>query len=332
MPEGKRIESDSSSLAARSRGIDRSVRFVHRPSVQPPKLRSMDGISLVTSPLSHGLNVSKPPPQPLMIKKVVSGTDAKPRLAHVMKPALPRQSRSVVLTRQMVQKKPKKRIPHVSHRSGVSALLVMMAVAVFASGSFVAYMGWNTHKKAAAQAEVLSRSTDNKNSGDVPAEDAVDADILKAYQVSPASPRVIKIPRLKIDARVKPLSLKDSGDLMAPDNINDVGWYDGSSKPGENGAVLVDGHVQGPTKPGVFYRLTNLKEGDTVEIERGDGKLITYKVVMTESVDQDKVNMTKALTSIDPSKPGLNLITCTGRYDVRTNKYEQRLIIYTVQQ
>lgn len=206
-----------------------------------------------------------------------------------------------------------------------------MAVMVFVAGGVVGYLGLKANKKAAAQANVLSSSVNQERSG-VLEEETVTPGELAAYQVAPDMPRFIKIPRLDVHARVKRLGVKLNGMLGAPLNINDAGWYDGSSKPGEDGAVLIDGHVQGLTKHGVFYGLSNLKPGDTIEIEQGDGIVITYSVVSTESVDQDKLDMAKALTSVELGKPGLNLITCSGGYDVRTNKYEQRLIVYAVQQ
>lgn len=324
MPESRRIGLDNPHLAARVRTPGRSADFVRR-SVQPQIRRSIDGFAL-------------PKPAKTVINDVQASRPKQPtrsinnrHTGYTSKPALPRQARSVVLARHAPNTKAKKRRKRSSKQTRVSFLLVSMAVMVFIAGGVVSYLGWKTNRKAAAQVDVLSSSTENE-SGDVPVEEEITPDVLAVYQVAPDMPRFIKIPRLGVDARVKRLGVKLDGSLGAPANVNDAGWYDGSSKPGENGTVLIDGHVHGPTKHGVFYRLASVKPGDTIEIERGDGIVITYQVVSLENVDQDKVDMAKALTSVEPSKPGLNIITCTGRYDIRTNKYEQRLVVYAVQQ
>lgn len=325
MPEGRRTGTNNSTFGGRVNRIDRSAHVARRP-VRGHVRRSLDGFELPpkaskTNPITG--YESKP------VSSVYQPTRSSSRVRPNAKPALPRQSKSAVLTRQAVHAKPKKRRGRtVAHRSRMSTMLVVMAMIVFFSGAVVSYLGWKTNKETAAQVQAIA--TDNQS--DVPAEDEVTTDAINAYQVAPDMPRLIKIPRLEVNARIKRLGVKASGQLHAPSNIYDAGWYEGSSKPGENGTALLDGHVHGLTKPGVFSRLSKLTQGDTIEIERGDGTIFSYKVITSESVDQDKVDMTKALTSIEPGKPGLNIITCTGGYDVRANTYEKRLIVYTVQQ
>ncbi len=327
MPEGRRNGYGNPHLSGRIGIKDRSAHVVRRP-IRPHIRRGIDGFAL---PTAHPQNKQRLGDGSAGHKLKPQGQQS-PRLVHDIKPALPRQSRSHVLLRPKVQKKTRVQRRRLAKQNPMSFLLVSMAAMVFIGGATVSYLGWKTNKQAAAQVEVLSSTTEDQQEGEIPAEDDITPDILASYRVAPDMPRYIKIPRLNVDARIKRLDIKPNGMLSSPANVNDAGWYDGSSKPGENGAVLIDGHVHGPKKPGVFYRLNNLKQGDTVEIERGDGKNFTYQVVHTESVDQDNVDMAKALTSIEPGKQGLNIITCTGRYDIKTNKYEQRLVVYLVQQ
>lgn len=323
MPEGRNNGFNHPALSGRVRTRDRSAHYLRRP-IQHQVRRSMDGVVRTTPTKQTAVNKLRSVSPTIKIHDVRLVKHTK----YAAAPALPMQSGSTVLTRSAVQKKTK----HKHKRNHTSVVLVLMAIIVFTGGSVVSYLSWKTNKKAAAQVEVLSKNTDGENAGDTPNEEDVTPDVINSYRVAPDLPRLIKIPRLNITARIKRLGVKATGELMAPGNVNDAGWYDGSSKPGENGAVLIDGHVSGPSKPGVFQRLKNLKEGDTINIERGDGKTISYKVMKTESVDQDKVDMANALTSYSPGSPGLNLITCTGRFDVKTNNYEQRLIVYAVQQ
>src|SRR5690606_28512261 len=107
---------------------------------------------------------------------------------------------------------------------------------------------------------------------------------------------------LQIDARVKRMIAQSDGELTAPRNINDAGWYDGSVMPGEAGTSLLVGHVFGNTKPGVFNRIGNLREGETIQIERGDGKILDFTVASIERFNQDEINLDKALISHSGSK------------------------------
>ena len=120
--------------------------------------------------------------------------------------------------------------------------------------------------------------------------------------------------------------------MQAPKSTFDVGWYDGSSKPGEPGAMFIDGHVSGPKNRGIFYDIKKLKKGDVVEIERGDGLKLEFKVVAVEKYDANNVDMNKALRSYDPSKQGLNLMTCAGQFLPKEQTFNQRVVVYTVLQ
>ncbi len=165
--------------------------------------------------------------------------------------------------------------------------------------------------------------------GDIPSEDKPD---VNAYRTAANLPRVISIPKLDVTARVLRLGVNSQGALAAPASIYDTGWYEASSKPGEPGAMLIDGHVHGPNKPGVFSELKNLKAGDEITVERGDGKVLSYKVVKTKTYPADSMDMMgAALTPVTPGKPGLNLITCTGEIDKSNNHYKDRLVVFAEQ-
>lgn len=321
MSEPRRIGLDNPSLRGRLRSYGSSSGYTRRQLIVG-RNRSIDG-------LVAGAKVSTKKPVASPVLQQISKS-TKVRATTNTKPAMPRQTRSAVLARHTVKIKTKSKSKRL--RSKTQILMVVMAVFVFVAGISVAVTNYTSNKKVVAQVAVLGKQSEDTGSADTPAEDDVTSQAFGVYQVAPDLPRYIRIPKLQIAARVKRLGVKSSGELGTPKNIFDTGWYDGSSKPGENGAVLIDGHVHGPSKPGVFYRLPNLLEGDVIEIERGDGKVIKYAVKSTESVSQDNVDMAKALVSSESGRPGLNLITCTGRFDVRTNSYEKRLIVYAVQQ
>lgn len=235
---------------------------------------------------------------------------------------------SKVLARQYAPK-PVQTGPHnTRHRLHSSTLLTVVAVLLMVAGSSVAFMGWRTNHKVAAQVRGLAQQRDTQADG-VPDEDKPTDAAYGAYSVAPDLPRYVRIPKIGVRAMVQRQGVDKTGALKAPGNIHTAGWYDGSSKPGEGGAVLLDGHVAGPSQHGVFYRLKSLTAGDQIEIERGDGRVFTYKVVKTTSAKTNQLDMASALLPVVDGKPGLNLITCTG--NVQGMHYDQRLLVYAVQ-
>jgi sortase A len=202
---------------------------------------------------------------------------------------------------------------------------------LFSFGAFAAINSLRTDKQVKAQVQGLATKAEDDGITDgLPNEDDPPKDI-GSYAVAGDLPRFFNVEKLGLHARVRRLGVGNNNILKAPANIFDVGWYDGSAKPGENGTVVLDGHVSGPTKRGVFYNIGTLQKGDKVSIERGDGKMINYSVTGTEVYDNDKVDMAKVMTTSVPGKAAMNFMTCTGRFNVRTNQYEQRVVVFAVE-
>lgn len=155
---------------------------------------------------------------------------------------------------------------------------------------------------------------------------------VKAYTVAPTLPKYIAIPSIRLDeTRVVSLGLLKNNQIASPNNIYDAGWYAGSAKPGEAGAMFIYGHVSSWQAKGVFYDLKKLMPGEQVLVTRGDNKKLTYKVITTKTYQADKVDMDTVLRAIDAGKPGLNLMTCTGHVIKGTNEFDQRLVVFTTQ-
>lgn len=155
---------------------------------------------------------------------------------------------------------------------------------------------------------------------------------LKAYSVAPELPKYISLPAIKVDrARVINLGVRSNNQIATPNNIYDTGWYAGSAKPGYSGAVFVFGHVSSWQANGIFYNLKKLKSGDTISITRGDDRVFTYKVVRLKTYAVDKVDINEVLSPVNPAKPGLNLMTCSGAIIKGTNDFSERLVVFTEQ-
>lgn len=172
-------------------------------------------------------------------------------------------------------------------------------------------------------------------------------------------PRFITIDNAGVNrARVQEIGLLDpssdgSQQMDVPKNINDVGWYNCQINPVESlkceryvapstvadsinssDAVVLDGHSCGRGKC-VFDNIYKLNSGDVIKVEMGNGSIIEYSVSHVETVGVNSVDMNKVVKSIDPNKPGLNLITCSGSWTSVDSRgaisMDKRTIVYAVQ-
>ena len=231
---------------------------------------------------------------------------------------------------------------HVAHRRTFNlktATLYSAAVLLLGFGVYVGVNGMLANRKVAAQVKTLQASTTSSqgstattSSATPPSSEKVSASSVRQYTVAPSNPRYIDIPKLGIHARVLSMTVNSKNELQAPYGIYDAGWYTSSALPGQNGAMLVDGHSGIGKTHGIFHDLSKLAAGDQITITRGDGQVFTYKVTKTAIVDAAKVDMGSLLVSQDTAKPGLNLITCAGDWIPGTFSLKQRALVYAVMQ
>lgn len=215
-------------------------------------------------------------------------------------------------------------------------LISVLAILFIVGGALLGVSGFKANQKIESQAKALAadyRGAENypENNGSFD-ETPVSKEAKQDYVVADDLPKLIKIPSIRVNARVKRITVNSSNMLELPKNVFDAGWYDGSAKPGENGVTLIDGHVSGPTQHGVFFYLNRVKVDDRIDIERGDGKIISYKIVSAELYDADKVDMKKVLEPIVKSRRGLNIMTWAGKYIAENQQYDKRLVVYAVEQ
>ena len=203
-------------------------------------------------------------------------------------------------------------------------------------------LGWrtqttNTQIRNTAQQQVAAANHNASSSSgvlaptDVPSTTKPSPDMRSSYSVAPNLPKFITIPKLGIDARIIAAGTDKSGAIATPSNVYDTAWYNGSSLPGEPGAMLIDGHISSWTTNGVFHDLKRLQAGDVVQVERGDGTKFAYRVVSTKVYDVNAVDMNNVLAAINPSQPGLNLISCFGEVIKGTNEFNKRIVVFTEQ-
>lgn len=199
-----------------------------------------------------------------------------------------------------------------------------------------------TNSRVREQAQVSSNDTGVAGASDTNALTPTDASqegqdetdisaLISQYSVAPDKPRVVSIPSISVKARVIPMGVNPDKSVQSPVNIFDSGWYNGSSKPGEDGAMFIDAHASGPTRMGLFAYLDTLEKDDEVMVEKGDGTTLTYKVVHKEILLLENLDMNKALNPYGDTQKALNLMTCIGEWIEDKQTYDHRVIIYTEQ-
>ena len=76
-----------------------------------------------------------------------------------------------------------------------------------------------------------------------------------------------------------------------------------------------------------------MENGDSIEIERGDGKIYRYEVRENQSMPLDEVNssgMKMMMQSAETGKEALNLITCDGVWVPRLEQFDRRIMLRAV--
>lgn len=253
-------------------------------------------------------------------------------------PAHPKLQQSQVLRRQAVHNPATKQQKIQQKHTKTQLAMIGMAIFVFGIGLFVSLITLQTNHAAKTQVAALAvhaQQADGAAAPDTPpTESKPTTTSMGTYHVAPDLPQQIIIPKLYVYARIRSMSVNAKNELQAPGNIYDAGWYNASAKPGSgagSGAILIDGHVHGPTQPGVFVNIKKLVAGDDIQVVRGDGKTFHYSVVKTQNVDAANLDIGASLTSAVPGKPALNLITCGGPYDKQSGEYTQRTLVFAVQ-
>jgi LPXTG-site transpeptidase (sortase) family protein len=130
----------------------------------------------------------------------------------------------------------------------------------------------------------------------------------------------------KASAAVLPATTVD-GMLNVPENVQHVGWWDGSAWAGEPfGSTVIAGHVDSATEGiGFFARLLRIKVGDTIAL-RADSHRLKYRVTSVRKVPKKALAMdSQALKQTGPHR--LVLITCAGNYHRERGGYESNLVV-----
>lgn len=137
-------------------------------------------------------------------------------------------------------------------------------------------------------------------------------------------PTRVVIPAIAVDSTLMDLGLKKDGTLETPPGAFPAGWFTGAPTPGQLGPAIIVGHVRYNT-PGVFARLSELRHGDVVDVERADGSTARFQVTRVQQFAKSAFPTAKVYGNIDHA--GLRLITCGG-LDAATSEFEENVVVF----
>ncbi|RJQ83772.1 class F sortase [Amycolatopsis panacis] len=143
-----------------------------------------------------------------------------------------------------------------------------------------------------------------------------------------STPVSLDVPRIAAHSTLVPLGLNPDRTVQVPP-VNtplQAGWYEYGPTPGEIGPAVVLGHVDGNKQKGIFYRLKEMRPGDTVAIARQDGRTANFVVTKVDQVAKD-VFPSGAVYG-DTADAELRLITCGGAFDRAAHSYLDNIIVY----
>lgn len=142
-------------------------------------------------------------------------------------------------------------------------------------------------------------------------------------------PTRLRIPKIQVDTVVEHVGNDANGKMDVPKEVMNSSWYEPGYKPGSRGSAVIAAHFDTPTgAPGPFYNVGSLVPGDTIEVEDGNGKTLTFVVEDQQKHPDATFPIQEVFARKD--KPRLNLITCSGTWDEAAKNYSDRLVVYAV--
>jgi sortase (surface protein transpeptidase) len=151
----------------------------------------------------------------------------------------------------------------------------------------------------------------------------------ESYEEAPtqrAEPVRLRIPSLGVDAPVGPVGTLPDRSVEVPERWEEVGWYDGGARPGEDGPAVLLGHVDSKAGPAVFVRLPQVELGAVVEVLAADGGVTRFAVDRLEQ--HPKTRFPTEAVYLPVLRPELRLVTCGGAFDRATGHYVDNIVVY----
>ncbi|WP_426505257.1 class F sortase [Dactylosporangium sp. McL0621] len=161
------------------------------------------------------------------------------------------------------------------------------------------------------------------------ASSAAPAPVVETRGMAASVPVRLAIPAIGIDTSLMSLGLNPDGTVEVPPLKSGApaGWYRNLRTPGEVGPAVLLGHVDtAHDGPAVFYRLRDLRPGDTASVRRADGSVAVF--VVERVVEVPKTDFPTDAVYGPVGYPALRIVTCGGTFDHVRHEYRGNILVY----
>jgi hypothetical protein len=145
----------------------------------------------------------------------------------------------------------------------------------------------------------------------------------------PSIPVILEVPGIGVRSTLLRLGQGADGSLAVPPpgpTYDQAGWYRYSPTPGSLGPAVIVGHVDSRRGgPSVFYRLGELRRGDTIRVTRADGSVAVFAVEQVRRFT--KSDFPTRLVYGNTDHAALRLVTCGGPFDRNTGHYRDNIVV-----
>lgn len=127
----------------------------------------------------------------------------------------------------------------------------------------------------------------------------------------------ISIPAAGVEHPIGPQGLSADGTINPASG--QVIWFSGYDRvePGRVGTSVVAGHVTYGDRPDVFASLTDVQQGDSVQIGYDDGTVLDLTVVSTQLVDKNDLQHSETVWGGNSGVRRVAIITCDDALGLR---------------
>jgi hypothetical protein len=149
--------------------------------------------------------------------------------------------------------------------------------------------------------------------------------------LSGSEPAGLAIPSIGLHVTtVEQLQLAEDGAIEVPKNPSAAGWFAPGPSPGQLGPAVIAGHVDSTSGPAVFYRLSEVRSGDLITVDREDDSQAVFEVQKVASFEKDAFPTRQVYGLTD--RPAPRLITCGGIYDDEDGYLSNTVVFATLVQ
>lgn len=146
---------------------------------------------------------------------------------------------------------------------------------------------------------------------------------------NPSAPVNIVVEKAGINADIEHLDIVD-GVMANPSGPWVVAWYRQTATLGEQGNVVLAGHVDfWNVGPSVFFNLRDLVAGDEIVLTGENERTYTYAVDWVETFLLEDLTNGGVLQEVTgpTESPSVTLITCGGEFDYVNGEYLSRMVV-----